>query len=111
MSPPWSKGRVVLVGDAAHGMPPFKAQGANQGLEDALEIAVAISKINSGQDWDNLQAIESALENYERIRRPFMAYIQKVTLEQFVRSAEEQFEYEKRVYHRNFDQMIEASWH
>ena len=111
MLPPWSKGRVVLVGDAAHGMPPFRAQGANQGLEDALEIAVAISKINSGQDWDNLQAIESALENYERIRRPFMAYIQKVTLEQFVHSAEEQFEYEKRVYHRNFDQMIEASWH
>lgn len=111
MPPPWSKGRVVLVCDAAHGMPPFMAQGANQGLEDALAIATAISKISSGQDWDNTHAIESALEDHERLRRPFMAYIQKVTLEQFVRSAEEQFEYEKRVYRRNFDQVLEALWH
>lgn len=107
---PWSKGRVVLVGDAAHGMPPFIAQGANQGLEDALVIATLLAKISSQQDWDNTQAIESALENYERLRRPFMAYIQKVTLGKFVRSAEEHFEYEKQVYHRNFDQLLEALW-
>ncbi len=110
MPPPWSKGRVVLVGDAAHGMPPFMAQGANQGLEDALAIATRIAKISSMQDWDNTQAIESALENYERLRRPLMAYIQKQTLENSVRTAEEQFEYEKQVYHRNFDQVLEALW-
>lgn len=103
MPPPWSKGRVVLVGDAAHGMPPFMAQGANQGLEDALAIATLSAKINSMQDWDNTQAIESALENYERLRRPLMGYIQKVTLEELVRFTEEYFEYEKKVYHRNFD--------
>lgn len=110
MPPPWSKGRVVLVGDAAHGMPPFIAQGANQGLEDAFAIATLIAKLRFGQDWDNTQAIESALENYEQLRRPFMAYIQKVTLENFVRSAEEHLEYEKQVYHRNFDQVLEALW-
>lgn len=111
MPPPWGKGRVVLVGDAAHGMPPFIAQGANQGLEDALAIATLIAKIRSQQDWDNTQAIESALENYERLRRPLIGYIQKVTLEKLVRSAEENFEYEKQVYHRNFDQVLEALWH
>ncbi|MFA1551296.1 FAD-dependent oxidoreductase [Actinomadura chokoriensis] len=30
----WGRGRVVLIGDAMHGMPPFLAQGANQALED-----------------------------------------------------------------------------
>lgn len=110
MPRPWSKGRVVLVGDAAHGMPPFMAQGANQGLEDALAIATSIAKISSMQDWNNTQAIECALKNYERLRRPLMAYIQKVTLEKLVRSAEEHFEYEKQVYHRNFDQVLEALW-
>jgi len=110
MPPPWSKGRVVLVGDAAHGMPPFMAQGANQGLEDALAITTLTAKISSMQDWDNTQAIESALEQYEWLRRPLIGYIQKVTLEKLVRSAEEHFEYEKRVYRRNFDQVLEALW-
>lgn len=106
MPPPWSKGRVVLIGDAAHGMPPFIAQGANQGLEDALAIATLTAKISSEQNWDNIQAIKSALENYERLRRPLMTYVQKATLENFVHPVEERFEYEKQVYHRNFDRVL-----
>ena len=101
IQPPWSKGRVVLVGDAAHGMPPFMAQGANQGLEDALAISVAIANIKSQHNWDNTQAIHHAFENYERLRRPLMAYIQEVTLGNFHRSVEQESEYEKQVYHRN----------
>lgn len=36
---PWSRGRVVIIGDAAHSCPPTIAQGAAQGLEDALVLA------------------------------------------------------------------------
>ncbi|WP_344247983.1 FAD-dependent monooxygenase [Isoptericola hypogeus] len=36
---PWHRGRVVLVGDAAHSCPPTVAQGAAQGLEDAAVLA------------------------------------------------------------------------
>ncbi|GIJ43720.1 FAD-dependent oxidoreductase [Virgisporangium aliadipatigenens] len=36
---PWHRGRVVLVGDAAHSCPPTLAQGAAQALEDAAVLA------------------------------------------------------------------------
>ena len=35
LPPPWHKGRVVVMGDAAHATCPFWAQGASMGLEDA----------------------------------------------------------------------------
>jgi FAD-dependent urate hydroxylase len=34
----WGKGRCVLLGDAAHGMPPVTAQGTNQALEDVAAL-------------------------------------------------------------------------
>jgi len=36
---PWNKGRVVIIGDAAHSCPPTLAQGAAQALEDAAVLA------------------------------------------------------------------------
>ncbi|WP_243075342.1 FAD-dependent monooxygenase [Microbacterium sp. SS28] len=35
---PWNRNRVVVIGDAAHSCPPTIAQGAAQGLEDALVL-------------------------------------------------------------------------
>jgi 2-polyprenyl-6-methoxyphenol hydroxylase-like FAD-dependent oxidoreductase len=32
---PWNRGRIIVIGDAAHACPPTIAQGAAQGLEDA----------------------------------------------------------------------------
>ena len=36
---PWNRGRVVLIGDAAHACPPTLAQGGAQALEDAAVLA------------------------------------------------------------------------
>jgi 2-polyprenyl-6-methoxyphenol hydroxylase-like FAD-dependent oxidoreductase len=105
--PAWSKGRVVLVGDAAHGMPPFMAQGANQGFEDALAVTTLITQIAETKKWDNPEAIATAFEKYENLRRPMMAYIQRATLTRFPHSSEAEWnKYGKQVYHRNSDQLI-----
>jgi salicylate hydroxylase len=53
----WSSGRVTLVGDAAHPMLPFLAQGAAQAIEDAAALADAVAEC--GTD------IAAALRAYE----------------------------------------------
>ena len=51
---PWNRGRVVLIGDAAHSCPPTIAQGAAQALEDALVLADMLTRREAvDQDlWD-----------------------------------------------------------
>ncbi|MFG2957571.1 FAD-dependent oxidoreductase [Streptomyces sp. NPDC048291] len=46
----WHRGRVVLIGDAAHCCPPTLAQGAAMSLEDALVLA---ELLGGGRDWDD----------------------------------------------------------
>jgi salicylate hydroxylase len=65
----WSGDRVTLVGDAAHAMLPFAAQGANQAIEDAFVLAACLR----GADRD---AIPAALRQYEALRRPRTADVQ-----------------------------------
>ncbi|MEH2135263.1 FAD-dependent oxidoreductase, partial [Nostoc sp.] len=107
--PAWSLGRIVLVGDAAHGMPPFMAQGANQGLEDALVVTTLIAKIAEENNWDNLRAIAKAFEKYEHLRRPLIAYVQEATLQRSPHSSDKKWqEFNQQLYRRNFNQIIEA---
>ena len=56
----WSRGRVVLVGDAAHPSMPNMGQGTSQAFEDAAVLAECLS---TGLD------VESALRVYESRRR------------------------------------------
>jgi len=56
----WRSGRAALLGDAAHPVLPFLAQGAVMALEDAITLANAIA----ARDGD----IEPALSEYERAR-------------------------------------------
>lgn len=46
----WHRGRVVLIGDAAHCCPPTLAQGAALSLEDALVLAEMLAGADS---WDD----------------------------------------------------------
>jgi len=52
--PAWQRGRVVLLGDAAHPMLPFTAQGAAQAIEDAATLARCLDDF----------------PRYEAVRRP-----------------------------------------
>ena len=59
-APRWHAGNIGLVGDAAHAMVPFQAQGAAMGIEDAATLApLLIAEATA----------EAALEKYELARR------------------------------------------
>lgn len=66
----WSGERVTLVGDAAHPMLPFAAQGANQAVEDAFALAECLR----GADSDDIPA---ALRQYESLRQPRTEQVQQ----------------------------------
>ena len=55
---PWNRGRVVIIGDAAHSCPPTIAQGAAQGLEDALVLTELLVAGDTLDDrlWDAFHA-------------------------------------------------------
>ncbi|MFL5730261.1 MAG: FAD-dependent monooxygenase [Cytophagaceae bacterium] len=55
----WTKGRIALLGDAAHATTPNMGQGGCQAIEDAYVIADCLSKES---------AIENALQKYQSIR-------------------------------------------
>jgi salicylate hydroxylase len=59
--PGWIAGRVTLLGDAAHGMPPFLGQGAVMAIEDAVVLGRAFAAASS---------VEDALARYEAARLP-----------------------------------------
>ena len=59
--PTWSRGRSVLIGDAAHATSPHAGQGASIALEDALRLARLLAQ------GDELR---ESFEQFEAERRP-----------------------------------------
>lgn len=66
----WWKGRVAVLGDAAHAMPPYLAQGAGHAMMNALGLAVAL-----GEEPD----LSSAFRAWERRERPVTEHTQRWT--------------------------------
>jgi len=61
--PHWSVGGVTLMGDAAHAMLPYMAQGAVQAIEDAAVLARCLERVDG-------RGVVPALGRYEETRRP-----------------------------------------
>ena len=68
-SPSWTRGRLTLLGDAAHAMLPHLGQGANQSIEDGMALATILSNTNR-------ETVPGALLAYERLRRERAASVQ-----------------------------------
>lgn len=69
----WSRGHATILGDAAHPMVPFMAQGACMAIEDAVVLSRAL-------DGVELEGVEDALVRFETARKPRTAQVQENSL-------------------------------
>ncbi len=74
----WSSGAVALLGDAAHAMLPFAAQGAGMAIEDAAVLAGCLSQSTG----DNIAGVPAALKRYGRLRRGRVLRVQRAARQQ-----------------------------
>jgi len=66
----WTRGRVTLIGDAAHPMLPHLGQGANQSIEDGVVLAALLRGVDPS-------GVEQTLADYEHIRRERTSAVQR----------------------------------
>ena len=79
----WSDGAIALLGDAAHAMLPFAAQGAGMAIEDAAVLAQVLSEsVLSESTGENIAAIPAALTRYGRLRRARVLQVQRAARRQ-----------------------------
>lgn len=65
----WSKGRITLVGDAAHSTSPYAAYGAGMATEDGYFLGRRLA----GVDLSEYGAVRRALQGFEEPRKPHTA--------------------------------------
>jgi len=65
----WTRGRLTLLGDAAHAMLPHLGQGANQSIEDGMALATILANTDH-------TTVLAGLLLYERLRRERTAKVQ-----------------------------------
>jgi 2-polyprenyl-6-methoxyphenol hydroxylase-like FAD-dependent oxidoreductase len=66
----WSTGRVAIVGDAAHALPPNIGQGGGCAMMNALALAVHL---------DRTPDVPAALAEWERVERPLTDHTQRIS--------------------------------
>jgi salicylate hydroxylase len=66
----WTRGRLTLLGDAAHPMLPHLGQGANQSIEDGMALATILARADR-------KTTPAALLAYDRLRRERVALVQR----------------------------------
>jgi uncharacterized protein (TIGR02118 family) len=67
----WARGRVAVLGDAAHAMCPLFAQGAGMGFEDAALLAELLTSPEAD--------VPAALASFEAQRKPVAQVVQRAT--------------------------------
>jgi len=67
----WSSGRVAVLGDAAHAIPPNIGQGAGCAMMNALSLGVFLEKSHD---------VEKALQAWEIAERPLTNHTQRISL-------------------------------
>jgi salicylate hydroxylase len=75
----WTRGRVTLLGDAAHPMLPYMAQGASQSIEDAFVLASCLAadpddpqsaiERYAARRWERTAAVQAASRDASRVVR------------------------------------------
>ncbi|OTB10393.1 hypothetical protein K445DRAFT_371144 [Daldinia sp. EC12] len=63
-TPTYARGRICLVGDAAHATTPWQGSGAGLAIEDAMILGTLFANISSPDE------ISAAFEAYDVVRRP-----------------------------------------
>ena len=66
----WSRGRITLLGDAAHTMLPHAGQGVNQAIEDSITLAFFL------READGSEGIAEAFKRYTSVRMQRTAILQ-----------------------------------
>jgi salicylate hydroxylase len=74
----WTKGAIALLGDAAHAMLPFAAQGAGMAIEDAAVLAKTFGESRP----ESAAGVAAALKAYARQRRARVAQVQRAARNQ-----------------------------
>lgn len=76
---PWHRGRVVLIGDAAHAMPPYSSSGAAMAIEDG---AVLAEELKRAADWN------AAMDGFTKRRWPRVRAVFEMAMDRVPRQEE-----------------------